>query len=129
MTIRTLRAVSLAWLVTIAPAFADVSADPASKDDAKPPVNVKVETLDVVDAGPTKGDPRGNFGIVNLKQGTCYAFAPPGGPTVEVGESYTVIPASDIDDAVRAKLAADYPNCATVDVVGRVVQPPKQVSE
>ena len=45
-----------------------------------------------------------------------------GGPIIEVGVSYTVIPASSVDDALRAKLQADYPKCAIVDVVGRSVR-------
>src|SRR4051812_44822865 len=121
MTIRIVRAVSLTLLVSSACALADATDAPSSTDDAKPPVTVEVESLVVADAGSTKGEPRGRFGIVNLEQGTCYAFAPPGGPTVEIGESYTVIPASGVDDAVRAKLAADYPKCAAVDVVGRAL--------
>lgn len=121
MTMRIIRAVSFSLLVTGANAFAGAPADTAPTDEAKPPVIVKVESLDNVDVGSTKGDPRANFGIVNLKTGACYAFAPPSGTTVEVGESYTVIPSPDIDDAIRARVAADYPKCATVDVVGRSV--------
>lgn len=122
MTMRIIRAVSFALLVTTATTFVDTSADAAPTDEAKPPVIVKVESLDPVDVGTTKGDPRANFGIVNLKVGTCYAFAPPAGATVEVGESYTVIPSSDIENEIRAKLIADYPKCAIVDVVGRSVR-------
>jgi hypothetical protein len=122
MTMRIIRAVSFALLVTTAATFADMSAATAQTGEAKTPVIVKVESLDPVDVGDTKGDPRANFGIVNLKAGTCYAFAPPAGPTVEVDVSYTVIPAPDVDDAVRAKLAADYPKCEIVDVVGRSVR-------
>ena len=129
MTMRIIHAVSFALLVSGANAFAGASADSAPKDEAKPPVTVKVESLDPVDVGATKGDSRANFGMVNLKAGTCYAFAPPAGATVEVGESYTVIPSRDIDDDIRAKLAADYPKCAIVDVVGRSVRPPVQHSE
>jgi hypothetical protein len=129
MIIRTVRAVSFALLVSAANAFAGAPADSAPKDEAKPPVTVKVESLDPVDVGATKGDPRANFGIVNLKADTCYAFAPPAGTTVEVGESYTVIPSRDVDDEIRAKLASDYPKCAIVDVVGRSVRPPVQISE
>jgi len=47
---------------------------------------------------------------------------PPGGPIIDVGVSYTVIPASNVDEALRAKLRADYPKCAIVDVVGRSVR-------
>jgi hypothetical protein len=120
MTIRTLRAVSFALLASCARAWAGEPAASAPADEAKPPVIVKVGSLDVVDVG-TKGDPRGHFGIVNRKQGACYAIAPPAGATVEVGGSYSVIPAPDVDDAIRAKLASDYPKCAIVDVVGRSV--------
>ena len=129
MTLRIIRAVSFALLVSGTNVFAASSADPAPTNEAKQPVTVKVESLDPVDAGATKGDPRANFGMVNLKAGTCYAFAPPAGATVEVGESYTVIPSRDIDDGIRAKLASDYPKCAIVDVVGRSVRPPVQTSE
>jgi hypothetical protein len=117
--IRTTHAVSLALLLTCVHARAADPADPATSGDATAPVVVKVASLSVVDEGATKGDPSASFGLVNLKQGACYAFAPPGGPTVEVGVSYTVIPASNVDDALRAKLHADYPKCAIVDVVGR----------
>ena len=121
MTIRSIRAVSLVLFVGSAQILAGAPADSPSTPDASRPVNVKVETIEVIDAGTIKDEPRGRFGIVNLKSGTCYAFAPPGGPTVEVGQSYMVIPASDIDADVRAKLTAGYPTCATVDVVGRAV--------
>jgi hypothetical protein len=113
---RTIHAVSLALLVSSAHVLA------AESEDATAPVVVKVVSLNVVDVGATKGDPSASFGMVNLKRGACYAFAPPGGPTIEVGGSYTVIPASNVDDAVHAKLRAGYPKCAIVDVVGRSVR-------
>jgi hypothetical protein len=122
MTIRTVRVVSFALLIASTHALAGATTDSASADEAKTPVIVKIESLDPVDVGSPQGDPRANFGIVNLKAGTCYAFAPPAGATVEVGESYTVVPSRDIDDAIRAKLAADYPKCAIVEVVGRSVR-------
>ena len=120
--IRTIHAASLAVLFFSAHALAAEPADYVSSGDATAPVVVKVTSLSVVDAGSTKGDPSASFGLVNLKKGPCYAFAPPGGPTIEVGVSYTVIPASNVDDALRAKLRADYPKCAIVDVVGRSVR-------
>ena len=119
---RTLHAVLLALVVCSVQARAAEPADSASSGDATAPVVVKVASLDVVDEGATKGDPGARFGIVNLKQETCYAFAPPGGPIIDVGVSYTVIPASNVDDATRAKLHTDYPKCAVVDVVGRSVR-------
>lgn len=118
---RTIHAVSFALLISIAHLCADASAAPPN-DEAAPPVIVKVTSLTVVDAGEAKGDPRASFGLVNREQGTCYAIAPPSGPTIEVGESYTVISASNIDDAMRTKLRTDYPKCAIVDVVGRSVR-------
>jgi hypothetical protein len=121
MTIRIVRAVSFALLISSAHALAGAP-DSAPPDEAAAPVVIKVESLDVVDVGSTKGDPRANFGIVNLKQGTCYAIAPPAGATVEVGDGYAVVPATGVDDALRAKLKADYPKCAIVDVVGRSVR-------
>jgi len=120
--IRTTRAVLLALLASSACALAAEPADSASSGDATAPVVVKVASLDVVDEGATKGDPAARFGIVNRKQDTCYAVAPPGGPIIDVGVSYTVIPASNVDGALRAKLLADYPKCTIVDVVGRSVR-------
>jgi hypothetical protein len=121
--IRTIHAVfSFALLVSGARVLAAEPADYVSTGDATAPVVVKVTSLDVVDLGATKGDPSASFGMVNLKKGACYAFAPPGGPTVEVGGSYTVIPASNVDDALQTKLKADYSKCAVVDVVGRSVR-------
>jgi homoserine kinase len=49
MTLRIIRAVSFALLVSGTNAFAGSSADPALKDEAKPPVTVRVESLDPVD--------------------------------------------------------------------------------
>jgi hypothetical protein len=118
---RRIHAISFALLVSSAHICAGASAA-RPNDEATAPVVVKVASLRVVDAGETKGDPRASFGLVNLEQGPCYAIAPPGGPTIEVGESYTVIPASNIDDAVRTKLRTGYPKCAIVDVVGRSVR-------
>ena len=119
---RTLHAVSLAMLVSSTHVLAAEPADFVSTGDATAPVVVKVASLNVVDLGATKGDPGASFGLVNLKKGACYAFAPPGGPTIEVGVSYTVIPASNVDDTLRAKLKVEYPKCAIVDVVGRSVR-------
>lgn len=121
LMIRTIHAASLASLLFCVHARAAEPADSASSGDATAPVAVKVATLDVIDAGATKGTPQGRFGLVNQK-GACYAFAPPGGPTVEVGVTYTVIPASNVDDALRETLRADHPKCAIVDVVGRSVR-------
>ncbi|MGH8174459.1 MAG: hypothetical protein ACREPX_15065 [Rhodanobacteraceae bacterium] len=118
--IRILLSVAFALLACSAQALADEPAGASA--DATAPVVVKVATLSVVDEGATKGDASAKFGMVNLKQGACYAVAPPGGPTIEVGVSYTVIPASNVEPALREKLAADYPKCAIVDVVGRSVR-------
>lgn len=121
MTIRIALAASLAMLVASARAFGADPLAPTAAADATQPAVVKIESLTVIDAGPTHDDPRVGFGIVNLRHGTCYAIAPPSGATVEIGESYTVIPSADVEPPLLAKMKADYPTCAIVYVVGRAL--------
>lgn len=122
MPIRTHRIVPLALLAFTASTFAAAADESKPSDDPSPPVVVKVASAKVVDAGANKDDPRAAFDLVNVEQATCYAIAPSGGGSVAVGDSYAVVRASDIDDAIRTRLAAHYPKCAIVEVVARVTR-------
>ena len=120
MRVRSRHAVAIALLACGACVFAARPLESKAADEAGQPAVVKVASVKVVDAGTTKGDPRAAFELVNLEAGACYAMAPSPGGTVAVGDDYAVVPASDVDEAVRAKLAADYPKCPIVEVVARV---------
>ena len=85
------------------------------------PVIVSVASVEFAEGRLREGDASATFGIINLRQSACYAIAPPTGALIEVGESYAVVPASEIDEEVRAKLRAAYPKCAIVQTVAHVV--------
>ena len=121
MTIRTLLAVSCLSLLAGANALAQ-----AVLDQGSAPVMVQVTSLDLAHAGPNKDDPHATFGIVNVKEGACYAVSPPGSENIEVGERYALVPDADVDPDFRDKLRADYPKCAIVQVVAHVM-PKEQV--
>jgi len=86
------------------------------------PQAIRVVSADVVEEG-TKGDRQSTFTLVQSEQGKCYAIAPPGGEGIEAGEAYVVVAASDVDDALKEKLAKDHPGCKIVDVVARAMKP------
>jgi len=120
MTIRVLVAAALPFLMASAPAFADEPG--ASAKDPSAPVIIQVSSVEEVAGEAARGDDaKADFGIINLHEATCYAVAPPMGALIEVGESYALVPASNVDDDVRTKLGAAYPKCAIVQVVAHVV--------
>jgi hypothetical protein len=86
------------------------------------PRSIRIVSADVVEEG-AKGDRQSTFTLVQSEQGACYAIAPPGGEGIVAGESYVVVAASDVDDALRQRLATDHPRCALVDVVARAMKP------
>lgn len=86
------------------------------------PQAIKIVSADVVQEG-AAGDRHSTFTLVQSEQGKCYAIAPPGGEGMIAGESYVVVAANDIDDALKHRLATDHPGCTLVDVVARSVKP------
>ena len=86
------------------------------------PQSIKIVSADVVEEG-DKGDRRSTFTLVQSERGTCYAIAPPGGEGSVAGESYVVVATSDIDEALKQRLATDHPGCALVEVVARAMKP------
>lgn len=86
------------------------------------PHTISIVSADIVHEG-ADGDRRSTFTLVQSEQGKCYAIAPPGGEGLAAGDSYVVVAASDVDDALRQRLATDHPGCALVDVVARAVKP------
>ncbi|HEY6894901.1 MAG TPA: hypothetical protein VI258_12080 [Rhodanobacteraceae bacterium] len=86
------------------------------------PQSIKIVSADVVEEG-EKGDRQATFTLVQTEQGKCYAVAPPGGEGIVAGESYVVIASSDVDGALRERLATDHPGCAIVEVVARAMKP------
>ena len=119
MPTRLRLAVSLALVLFGASALADTTDDIASPDEA-PPVMVTVTSVEVLHVGEKKDDPAGTFGLINAKESACYVLAPPFGADVSVGEKYALIVASDIDEKIREKIAADHPRCQIVDAVARL---------
>lgn len=108
----------LACAAPVAAAAADESR-PGDTSDA--PTTITVTEAEPVEEG-EPGDRRSTFVIVQTEQGACYAVAPPGGEGMVAGESYLVVAASDVDDALKQKLAVDRPGCVLVDVVARHVR-------
>lgn len=93
----------------------------ADELSAGAPQSIKIVSADVVEEG-AKGDRQSTFTLVQSEQGKCYAIAPPGGEGMVAGERYVVVAASDVDDALKQRLAADHPGCALVDVVARAAR-------
>ena len=86
------------------------------------PQTIKIVSSDVVQEG-AAGDRHSTFTLVQSEQGKCYAIAPPGGEGMVAGESYVVVAASSVDDALKQRLATDHPGCMIVDVVARAMKP------
>ena len=86
------------------------------------PQTVRIVSADVVEEG-AAGDRQSTFTLVQSDQKKCYAIAPPGGEGIVAGESYVVVAASSVDDALRQRLATDHPGCVLVDVVARAMKP------
>lgn len=86
------------------------------------PQTIRIVSADVVQEG-AAGDRHSTFTLVESEQGKCYAIAPPGGEGMVAGESYVVVASSDVDDALKQRLATDHPGCALVDVVARAMKP------
>jgi hypothetical protein len=93
-------------------------------DELKPgaPQSIRIVSADVVEEG-AKGDRQATFTLVQAEQGRCYAIAPPGGEGMVAGESYVVVATSDVDEALKQRLAADHPGCTLVEVVARTMKP------
>ena len=86
------------------------------------PQSIRIVSADVVEEG-TKGDRQSTFTLVQSEQGKCYAIAPPGGEGMVAGESYVVVAATSVDDALKQRLASDHPGCVVADVVARAMKP------
>jgi hypothetical protein len=117
MTIRSILAMS-SLVLTSAVALA---ADKTPPQAPSAPQTIRIVAAEVIEEG-EPGDRQWTFTLVSAESGACYAIAPPGGEGIAAGGSYIIVAASDVDDAIRAKLAADRPNCAIVDVVARAVR-------
>ncbi len=117
MTIRS--RVAIATLLAFdAAAFAAFPDAALAADEPGAPHTIKVAAAESVEEGEA-GERRSTFMLVHSDQGTCYAVAPPGGEGMVAGDSYVVVQASGVDDALKQKLTSDHPGCAIVDVVAR----------
>ena len=85
------------------------------------PQTIRIVSADVVEEG-AAGDRQSTFTLVQAEKGQCFAIAPPGGEGLVAGESYVIVAASDVDDALRHRLATDHPGCTLVDVVARAMK-------
>jgi hypothetical protein len=116
MTIRSMLAIpSLMLAFTVASATGEKPADAPST-----PQTIRIVAAEVIEEG-APGDRQWTFTLISAESGACYAIAPPGGEGISAGDSYIIVAASDVDDAIRSKLAVDRPGCAIVDVVARAV--------
>jgi hypothetical protein len=93
-------------------------------DESAPgaPQTIRIASVDTIEEG-AAGDRQSTFRLVQSEQNKCYAIAPPGGEGMLAGESYVIVAASDVDDALKQRLATDHPGCAPVDVVARAMKP------
>ncbi len=85
------------------------------------PQTIRIAAAETVEEG-AAGERRATFTLVHTDENACFAIAPPGGEGLDAGAAYIVVPASDVDDALKQKLATDHPGCKLVDVVARSVQ-------
>jgi hypothetical protein len=115
MTIRPMLAIP-ALMFT----FAVSAADQKVADAPNTPKTIRIVAAEVIEEG-EPGDRQWTFTLISAESGACYAIAPPGGEGISPGDSYIIVAATDVDDAIRRKLAVDRPNCAIVDVVARAV--------
>jgi hypothetical protein len=101
-----------------------LASDACIGDEPPPgtPQTIRIVSADVVEEG-AAGDRQSTFTLVQSDASRCYAIAPPGGEGIAAGESYIVVAASDVDDALKKRLATDHPGCLLVDVVARAVKP------
>jgi hypothetical protein len=113
-----------AALLALAAAASFVPSAANAADEPGKPETIKVASAEAVAEG-AAGERRTTFTLVHTDEGACYAIAPPGGEGLDAGAAYIVVPASDVDDALRQKLAKDHPDCKLVDVVARSVSPPR----
>ena len=94
----------------------------ADESPSGAPEKISIVSVDTVEEG-AAGDRLSTFRLVQSEQKKCYAIAPPGGEGMVAGESYVVVAANDIDDALKQRLATDHPGCAVVNVVARAMRP------
>jgi hypothetical protein len=85
------------------------------------PQTVRIVSASVIEEG-AAGDRQSTFTLVQSEKGSCYAIAPPGGEGIVAGDSYVVVAATSVDDALKQRLATDHPGCMLVDVVARAMK-------
>jgi len=116
----TLRLTAVCIALALALPFAVAQELPKVPAESGAPIVVKIASVEAANEGTEPDDPRATFGIVNRKEGVCYAVAPPTGASLELDESYALVPATDLDEGLRDKLKADFPNCMAVEAVAKV---------
>ena len=112
----------LVRLLLVASSILASTACIADELPAGAPQTIRVVSANVVEEG-AAGDRQSTFTLVQSDQSKCYAIAPPGGEGLVAGEAYVVVAASDVDDALKKRLASDHPGCTLVDVVARARKP------
>ena len=103
-------------------AAASAAPSRATADEPGAPQTIKVAAAEPIEEG-AAGDRHTTFTLAHTDENACFAIAPPGGEGIEAGEAYVVVAASDVDDALKEKLAKDHPGCKIVDVVARAMKP------
>ena len=107
---------ALAAGALVVPSAAHAAADPGA------PQTIRIASAEPIEEG-AAGDRHTTFTLAHTDENACFAIAPPGGEGIEAGEAYVVVAASDVDDALKEKLAKDHPGCKIVDVVARAMKP------
>lgn len=117
MTIRPMLAIPALMLT-----FAVSAADQKVADAPNTPKTIRIVAAEAIEEG-EPGDRQWTFTLISAESGACYAIAPPGGEGIEAGDAYIVVPASQVDEALKQKLTKDHPGCTLVDVVARSIKP------
>ena len=98
------------------PSIATAAGEPGA------PQTITIAAVEPVEEAVT-GERRATFVLAHTREGACFAIAPPGGEGIEAGDAYIVVPASQVDEALKQKLTKDHPGCTLVDVVARSIKP------
>lgn len=77
---------------------------------------VKVKTLAVVQMGMFVNDESMVFGVANLGHPDCFIVSPPLGASLIIGDEYSFIEETGIDEMMRKEFSYLYAGCVAVRV-------------
>ena len=80
------------------PSIATAAGEPGA------PQTITIAAVEPVEEAVT-GERRATFVLAHTREGACFAIAPPGGEGIEAGDAYIVVPASQVDEALKQNLS------------------------